>query len=446
MQEILDREAISGNSIDGDLLSRQKFIDQVKNIIETLAAQKKNSCFAINGGWGIGKSFVIDILEKQLEEIQDEQNATNKYLVFHYNCWQYDYYDEPIVAIVAAMLDMIDEKVYLLPGDCKTKLKGVLKAIGNGLLHKTSDFIQDKSGVNVDEIIEVVKEGSEEAAEKIEEKHAYDANFIFKKALTLLQTEIEKLAEQQTVIFVVDELDRCLPQYSIKVLERLHHIFSEVSNVQVVMSIDKTQLTHTIEQIFGKGTDVNKYLAKSIKFEVDLDSGIINTLFDEKFAYYLEQFNYQDMSVANLTDIEEFKYTIFKGIDIRSCIEIIDKCNLLHGILTNTEIQREPEYMCVEIFLVLLKHFNFCESSIQGNGTSYGMMNLIKKLNSEYKDKYISFYADGLKCIVNCEDVWGTLLAFYRKFIFKHDDWITGKGQSLLKYATEFWGLLQIIN
>lgn len=33
---------------------------------------------------------------KQLEVIQKEETADDWYFVFHYNCWQYDYYEEPL--------------------------------------------------------------------------------------------------------------------------------------------------------------------------------------------------------------------------------------------------------------------------------------------------------------------------------------------------------------
>ena len=157
MQELLVKEETVEKNIDGDLLNRQEFINQVINIIEIMASQKKNSCFAINGGWGVGKSFVLGALEQQLQEIQDEKSATDKYLIFHYNCWQYDYYEEPLVAIVAAILDTIEEKKDLLSEENKSKLQSVLKAVGNGILHKVSETIEEKAGINVDEIINLYR-------------------------------------------------------------------------------------------------------------------------------------------------------------------------------------------------------------------------------------------------------------------------------------------------
>ena len=49
--------------IKGDFLNRQEFIQKIKSVIELLSDKKKNSCFAISGSWGIGKSYVIDQVE-----------------------------------------------------------------------------------------------------------------------------------------------------------------------------------------------------------------------------------------------------------------------------------------------------------------------------------------------------------------------------------------------
>lgn len=49
----------------------------------------------------------------------------------------------------------------------------------------------------------------------------------------------------------MDELDRCLPAYTIKVLERLHHIFTDIDNVIVIIAMDKKQVEHVVGQIYG---------------------------------------------------------------------------------------------------------------------------------------------------------------------------------------------------
>lgn len=51
-----------------------------------------------------------------------------------------------------------------------------------------------------------------------------------------------KLSQDYTLIFIVDELDRCIPEYAIKVLERLHHIADGVQNMVTIIATDKTRL------------------------------------------------------------------------------------------------------------------------------------------------------------------------------------------------------------
>ena len=48
------------------------------------------------------------MFEEQAKRIGNEGP---RYILFHYNCWEYDYYEEPLVAIVASILDQIDENL-----------------------------------------------------------------------------------------------------------------------------------------------------------------------------------------------------------------------------------------------------------------------------------------------------------------------------------------------
>ena len=97
-----------------DLLSRQAFVDKMVDVTEIIASNKKNICYALNGRWGVGKSFVLDMFERYAKEKKSKETALNKYFLFHYNCWEYDYYEEPLVAIVSSMLDEIEEQEKLL--------------------------------------------------------------------------------------------------------------------------------------------------------------------------------------------------------------------------------------------------------------------------------------------------------------------------------------------
>ena len=87
-----------------DVLNRDTFVEQLVRLMNNLSDNKSSTCFAINGAWGCGKSFLLDIFEERLGEIQSENTSKDKYFVVRYNSWKYDYYEEPLVAIVSTMI------------------------------------------------------------------------------------------------------------------------------------------------------------------------------------------------------------------------------------------------------------------------------------------------------------------------------------------------------
>ena len=68
-----------------DLLNRQGFIDQLQSIVDVLAKNKKNMCYSINGQWGIGKSYVLNMFEEQAQRVGQEGTVLDKYIIFRYN-------------------------------------------------------------------------------------------------------------------------------------------------------------------------------------------------------------------------------------------------------------------------------------------------------------------------------------------------------------------------
>ena len=290
MTEALLENEIVEYTIEGDVLNRQHFVNQVKSVIEVLSKNKKNSCFAISGSWGVGKSYVIEKLEKQLLYLQDEKTLLDKYFVFHFNCWEYDYYEEPLIAIVASMLDEINTKENIFSVKSRTRVLSAAQFVLSKLYKGGSKWLENQAGVNLKEITDGISEINSNADKKIEDAHKYDKYFDFKQVLSTLREEIKAIASERTVIFVVDELDRCIPEYQIKVLERIHHIFNEIDNMQVVLAVDKSQLERTIQKMFGDEVDTKKYLAKFIKFEIELDEGKYSDQFEELLGYYFTCF------------------------------------------------------------------------------------------------------------------------------------------------------------
>lgn len=187
-----------------DILNRDEFVEQLIKLVENISDNKSSASFAINGAWGCGKSFVLDIFQEKLEEIQSEETSNDKYFVIRYDSWKFDYYEEPLVAIVASMISIIEEKTKLFP-DSKEKgeLLGMLKAVGITLLSIGNSALKEKIGIDFKEAYETVCNSKKEAAVEYENQHSYDAYFSLNKVIEKLVNLLQELANEYTIAHFV---------------------------------------------------------------------------------------------------------------------------------------------------------------------------------------------------------------------------------------------------
>ncbi len=60
-----------------DVLGRDSIIHGLKDVIFMLSENREGKVFALDGKWGYGKSYILDILEKDLLVEQSEQTGSS---------------------------------------------------------------------------------------------------------------------------------------------------------------------------------------------------------------------------------------------------------------------------------------------------------------------------------------------------------------------------------
>lgn len=354
-----------------DVLDREAFVKQIVDLAMVLSKKRKNCCFAIEGEWGSGKSFVLENIQECLQPEQSEETGADRFFVVRYDCWKYDYYEEPIVAIISVLRDQIDQYINLLTDDAKRVL---LETVKNTITKIAVEAIKAKTGIDMDGVGEVP-----EGDVKI-----YDKYFGFQKVVKKVQNQIEKISQTQTVVIMVDELDRCLPLYAIKVLERIHHVFNEIENVVVIVAMEKKQISNSLHQIYGDEMDVDRYLKKIIAFSFKLDNGSAHN-FIEKYASYMEMFDIKERD-----GLEEFLKEITANIDIRTQEKIFEKAENLHRLLAIQE-KMDSCILAFEIVTLCVKEkMSTVHLEWMINTSSYP--NIEREIGKEYFDtmrKYV---------------------------------------------------------
>ena len=368
-----------------DLLGREPFVTLLDNIITQKISAHEGFSFAIDGKWGCGKSWIIKELEKKLE---------SRYFVVHYNCWENEYYDEPLVAILSVIIDKLNQ----IENKTKSQKKiQTIKTAVNFLAEAASIVIKNKIGIDFNELKKTGKKAIDADKKKIFQTD-FDKNQPLKKALEVVQDNLLKLKQEfGGVIFIVDELDRCLPEYAIKVMQRLHHIcYNNDSDLFIFIqlaAINKSELLGSIAKTFGREFNLTQKFTNP-----DTRPGtIVCDNFDEtqiQFGnYYFKKFfqmvipvsngekidnplslldgfenNFDSTDMAGKNYVEKFFTEVLTFFPMRTKLELVHLVKTAHEITAmDGSLDKNLKYntLCIELIDC------FCKSVVKKDITYY---------------------------------------------------------------------------
>ena len=149
-----------------DVLNRDVFVENLVQLVNCLSDKEQGCCFGLDGAWGSGKSFVLDKFEEKLKCIQSEKTKTDTYFVFHYDCWKYDYYDEPAIAIIAAMLDATDKELSMSSEGVENAKRLGLETVRKTLKTIAGELCKNKIGIDLVDLASSILEEHDKEREQ----------------------------------------------------------------------------------------------------------------------------------------------------------------------------------------------------------------------------------------------------------------------------------------
>jgi len=265
------------NPFLNDELNRK---ESAETLTELIISANDPLVICIDAPWGQGKTTFLRMWEQHLK---------NKHIpTIYFNAWENDFTDDALVSLIGEIGSAIDD--VSKNGDQSKAHEYLEKAknIGVGLLKRSVPVavkIATPGAVDLDNITEQALASFAESIAK-EQLEKYEKS---KKALTTFRSALSDLAksfsseeEPKPLVFIIDELDRCRPNFSIEVLEKAKHFFN-VENIIFVLGADKDQLGHSIKAVYGNDLNVNGYLRRFIDLDYVLpspDKGLfVNVLF-----------------------------------------------------------------------------------------------------------------------------------------------------------------------
>lgn len=242
---------------------------EIADFLKILVAVEPPYTFVIDAPWGSGKTFfvkqvarVLLMANPALSQDSAKPSTTfgniagellkKPYLPIYFNAWEDDHFDNPILPILASIANAVDEQNVKGGKDFGKGIIGVIEAAASLIGY----------GGDINSIVENFS-GTDFLARYKEEKELRG------KIDELIKNNLPEVANR-AVIFI-DELDRCRPEFAIKVLEQTKTLFQQ-ENIVVVYSTDITQLAHSLQGVYGPKFEGRKYLERFYDKRLELDS------------------------------------------------------------------------------------------------------------------------------------------------------------------------------
>ena len=89
------------------------------------------------------------------------------------------------------------------------------------------------------------------------------------EAFTFALCSAAKDWSEKPVVIMVDELDRCSPEYAVEMLQLMEHVFC-ADNVVFVVSINLAELVHSVKAFYGQGFNADGYLERFFDYVLPL--------------------------------------------------------------------------------------------------------------------------------------------------------------------------------
>lgn len=220
---------------------------------DTYKASSTSKVYSLSAKFGIGKTFFCNKLQQVL--------AKDKVKAGKLNIWEMDFYENPLIPILAELNKLYSSDKRNLPSQLVKILYGYGKkavsvatetAIDMGYHYAVSNLMQTPECQNIAETVKNV-DILNKCKEKFSSETIYDDYNEYQSALKELRTSLNGWASRQKdkpIVIIIDELDRCKPDYAVKTLDVLKHFF-DVPGFVFVLALDEEQLKNSVQTLFG---------------------------------------------------------------------------------------------------------------------------------------------------------------------------------------------------
>lgn len=247
---------------EDDFLGRKGLSEQLSELVEKIESP---IVLALDDEWGNGKTY---FLKRWVGAHTKENNG--KATTVYFDAFEHDYLSDPLLSIVSVISDRLPEE--------QRKIFAVAKSLVGNLARPA--FFAALSAMTfgakrqLDEMGDVIADvlSAEAKAFATEfwraEQARKDAVSEFRERLVAATD-----GDAPALVIVIDELDRCRPDYALSILEIIKHFFS-VPRVHFILGVNGVALESSVRARYGADLEAEKYLRKFINLSFSLPKSL----------------------------------------------------------------------------------------------------------------------------------------------------------------------------
>ncbi|NLQ22375.1 hypothetical protein HGO26_05715 [Shewanella sp. S-1] len=240
-------------------------------LADYIRGERRGFVLNLNGSWGSGKTEFLKRFYSLL--------LSQKHPVIYIDAWESDFSKDPLTVAASELLTQLEcFNKKLGSVDKVEKVKEVLGNFIRGTLVGAAAIVAkhaiDDAGTGVAIMQQLFTQRPEDFLNKLSAEHQAQVSAINEIRIAL--GELAQVLEDcygavLPVVVLVDELDRCRPNYAIEMLEVIKHFF-KTDNFVFVVATDTDQLVHSVSAVYGANFDAGQYLKRFFDRKVILPS------------------------------------------------------------------------------------------------------------------------------------------------------------------------------
>ena len=304
------------NTFIRDSIGRNKDLLYFIKIIDSI---DESFSIALDSYWGSGKTFFVKqvklildanneftydsveekdkVIEKWNKLLGEDKINTDYHIPIYYDAWANDNDNDPILSIVYQIIQTVGNHA-----DIKEQ-KGL-----SSVFNLAGDIFELVKGFNPLEL-----------AKKLKSENPLEAIIQTKSLKERIDEFIESLIPEhgERLLIIIDELDRCNPEFAVKLLERIKHYFNN-DKVTFVFSVNLAELQHTIKHHYGADFNASRYLDRFFDLPIKLppvnmdyflaSQGIYNRnfVFDDSMKTVIKRYNLQLREISRYIAVSKY--------------------------------------------------------------------------------------------------------------------------------------------